>query len=74
MRESDTALPCFAVHEEGVKLGNVHHHCVSLVQVNVSLMVLITLVLGEIHKHLRDRKEREEILGFAQTELALQLC
>lgn len=58
--ESDTALPGLAVHEERVELGNVHDHRVAFAQVDVFQVVLVTLVLGKIYKHLDGRKRNKD--------------
>lgn len=56
---SDAALPALAVREERVDVRNVHDHGVPLGQVHFLQVVLVTLVLGEIYKHLRGGGEEE---------------
>lgn len=56
IQKSDAALSCFAVREERVQLRKVHHDCIPLAQVEVFQVVLVTLVLGEINKHLKEAK------------------
>lgn len=57
--ELDATLPGLVVLEERVQLGNVHYHSIPLIQ-DIFQMVLITLVLGKIYKHLQGGKEEEE--------------
>lgn len=57
--ESDTALPGL-VCEKRVQLGNVHYNSVPLAQMDVFQVVLVTLVLGKIYKHLEKEGEEEE--------------
>lgn len=71
--ESDAALPGLVIHEEGVELGNVHHDSVSLVQVDIFQMVLITLVLGEINKYLGGKKAKREKIIMCLNYQMLQL-
>lgn len=61
IQKSDAALSCFAVREERVQLRQVHHDCITLAQVDVFQVVLVTLVLGEINKHLREAKRKKKI-------------
>lgn len=54
---SDAALPELAVRQ----LRDVHHHGVSLAQVDLLQVVFIALVLGEVDKHLEE--ESQEVKG-----------
>lgn len=60
MLESDTALPGLVVCEKRVQLGNVHYNSVPLAQMDIFQVVLVTLVLGKIYKHLEKEGEEEE--------------
>lgn len=47
---SDAALPVLAV----CQVRDVHHYGVSLAQVDLLQVVFVTLVLGEVDKHLKN--------------------
>lgn len=54
---SDATLPGLAVRQ----LRDVHHHGVPLAQVDLLQVVFITLVLGKVHKHLVEEKNKKKV-------------